>query len=203
MSQSNPMIRVSQRGAPDGRRRRGERLAGQLHHLQRPHDAPAVGGQDRRRGGRVAAGQLGVQRRDADLGEPGLPPGPHLRVGGRERPVVEQRLDVEHRAADDDRHRSARRDRLDVGGGGLLVAGDGRGLGDVEHVELVVRDAAPFAGRQLGGADVHAAVELHRVGVHDLAAEPLGDVERQRRLAGAGRADDRDRPCHGCQTPAK
>ena len=42
-----------------------------------------------------------------------------------------------------------------------------------------MRDAAALGGRQLGGADVHAAVELHGVGVHDLAAEPLGDVERQ------------------------
>ena len=43
----------------------------------------------------------------------------------------------------------ARRDGLDVGGGGLLVSGDGRGLGDVEDVELVVRDAAPLGGGSL------------------------------------------------------
>ena len=70
----------------------------------------------------------------------------------------------------------------------------------------MVRDAAALCDGQLRGADVHAAIELHRVGVHDLradlAAEPLGDVERQLRLAGARRADDRERP-HGCQTPAK
>ena len=86
-----------------------------------------------------------------------------------------------------------RGDRLDVGGGGLLVARDRRRLGDVEDVELVVRDAATLGDRQLRGADVHAAVELHRVGVHDLAAaRRFGDGERQRGLAGAGRADDRD-----------
>ena len=66
--------------------------------------------------------------------------------------------------------------------------------GHVEHVELVVRNAATLGGRQFGGADVHAAVELHGVGVDDLAAEPLGDVECQRALAGAGRPDDGDRP---------
>ena len=37
------------------------------------------------------------------------------------------------------------------------------------------------ADGELGGADVHAAVDLHRVGVDDLAAQPLGQVERQRR----------------------
>ena len=52
-------------------------------------------------------------------------------------------------------------------------------------------------GRELGRADVHAAVQLHGVGVDDLGraavgAQRLGEVERQRGLAGAGRADDRD-----------
>ena len=57
---------------------------------------------------------------------------------------------------------------------------------------------------QFRGADVHAAVELHRVGVDDLrfAAEPIRNVKGQLRFAGAGRPDDRQRP-HGCQTPAK
>ena len=48
--------------------------------------------------------------------------------------------------------------------------------------------------RQLRGADVHAAVELHGVGVDDLAAEPLGEVEREIGLAGAGRSGDHDQP---------
>ena len=62
----------------------------------------------------------------------------------------------------------------------------------VERVEQVVRDAAALGGRQLGGADVHAAVDLHRVGVDDLAAEPLGEVEGQPGLARRGGADDGD-----------
>ena len=76
---------------------------------------------------------------------------------------------------------------------------------DVEHVELVVRDASTLGRRQLGGADVHAAVQLHRVGVDDLAADPFGDVERQGALAGAGRPDDGDGADgdHGVQTPTK
>jgi len=107
-------------------------------------------------------------------------------------------------------HGTARRDRLDVGRGSALIAGDGRGLGDVEDVELMVRDAAALFDRQLGGADVHAAIELHRVGVDDfrpaLTAKSLRDVEGQLRLAGAGGADDRQGAHgerHGCQAPAK
>jgi len=47
---------------------------------------------------------------------------------------------------------------------------------------------------QLRGTDVHATVELHGVGVHDFAGDVFSYVQCQRRLAGAGRADDRDGP---------
>ena len=44
-------------------------------------------------------------------------------------------------------------------------------------------DAAAFGDRQFRGADVHAAVKLHRVGVdnlyRDLSTEFLGDGQRQ------------------------
>ena len=73
-----------------------------------------------------------------------------------------------------------------------------------------MRDAVPLTGRQLGGAEVHAAVLLHGVGVDhfdaDLAAQPVGDGERELGFAGAGGADDRDRPRgrrHGVQVPTK
>src|SRR5665648_710983 len=54
-----------------------------------------------------------------------------------------------------------------------LVARDGGVLADVEHVELVVRHPAPLGDGQLGGSDVHPAVQLHGVGVDHLPAEPL------------------------------
>ncbi len=68
----------------------------------------------------------------------------------------------------------------------------------------MVRDAAALRYGQFRRADVHAAVELHRVGVDDFGftAEPLRNVKGQLRFAGSGRPDDRQRP-HGCQTPAK
>ena len=55
---------------------------------------------------------------------------------------------------------------LEVGDAGLIAR--------VEHVEHVVRDATPLLHRELGGADVHAPVELHRVGVDYLGALSLG-----------------------------
>ena len=61
----------------------------------------------------------------------------------------------------------------------------------------MVRDAAALGLRELGGADVHPAVDLHRVGVDDLAVEAFGQVERETALAGRGRPhhghDRRDR----------
>ena len=163
-------------------------------------------------------GQFVMQRSGADLGQPPLPFGPHPRIGGRECPLVQQRLHIHHRSADDDRHRTRGRDPLDVLGGVLLIARDGRRLGDVQHVELVMGHTATLGDRQLRGPDVHSAVELHGVGIDDFdvgfTAQSLGHRQRQRRLSGPGRADDRERPhcaipgsLRSCppdsQTPAK
>ncbi len=201
-------IQSDDRGVPAGctdrRRRRGERLAGELDDLQGPHDPPTVGGQDRRPGGGVHPGQLGMERGHPHLGQPSFPPGPHGRVGGRKRPFVQQRLDVEHRPAHDHRDRATGRDGLDIVRGVLLIAGHRGGLGDLQDIELVVRDTAPLGDGQLRGADVHAAVELHRVGVHDFAAQlPRRPPMPECRFPGAGRPDDRDRPRHGSHSPTK
>ena len=68
----------------------------------------------------------------------------------------------------------------------------------------MVRDAAALGDGQLGRADVHAAVDLHRVGVDDLAAEALGQVEAQAGLARCGGADEGDdRLGHGPIVPAR
>ena len=77
---------------------------------------------------------------------------------------------------------------------GLLhIAGDGvvlPGLADVEHV---VRDKGALFGRGLGGADVHAAVDLHGVGRDDLAAVTLRQGDAEAGLARGRRpADNKD-----------
>jgi hypothetical protein len=55
----------------------------------------------------------------------------------------------------------------------------------------MVSDAAALVLRELGGADVHAGVELHRVGVDDLCPELGGQCDGQLRFAGRGRSDNR------------
>ena len=52
-------------------------------------------------------------------------------------------------------------------------------LGHAKDVQLVVGYAAAFADGDLGGADVHSPIQLHRVGVDDLSAQPLGQRDRK------------------------
>ena len=102
------------------------------------------------------------------------------------------------RAADHQGPVAACLNGLQVGAGVDLVGGDIGVLAHTEDVDLMVGVPAPLGGRQLGGANVHAAVELGGVGVKNLgaaAARPaqgVGQVQGQVRLSGGGRADDGD-----------
>ncbi|SIK34017.1 Uncharacterised protein [Mycobacteroides abscessus subsp. abscessus] len=99
---------------------------------------------------------------------------------------------------------SARADVVDRRDGAFLIGRDRGCLGHVKHVEHVVNETPPLAFRHLGGADIHTAIQLHRVGIDDLPAQALGQLQRERRLAGGGGTDDRDGPCHDTrQMPAK
>jgi hypothetical protein len=83
----------------------------------------------------------------------------------------------------------------DVGDRGArpaLVVGDRCGAGDLPDVEQVVRYAVPLVFAELCGADVHAAVELHRVGVDDLAVDGLRERDAESRLADSCWADNGD-----------
>jgi len=128
----------------------------------------------------------------AEVGERRVQPGPDRGRLPREVEPVERAAQVQPRPADQDRQRAPRRDRGDLGAGQRLVLGDGRRLGNRPHVEQVVRHPAALVRRQLRGADVHARVQLHRVGVHDLAADRVGEPQCQVGLPGRGGPDDGD-----------
>ena len=117
-------------------------------------------------------------------------------VGAGELEAVDDRAGVERRAADQHGGGVAAADVGDRVARPALEERDGRRGGDLVEVEQVVRDPAALGLRQLGRADVHPAVDLHRVGVDDLSPEPLGEVEAQARLArrrGTDEGDDRTR----------
>jgi hypothetical protein len=170
----------------------GERAAGDLDDLEGPHDAAPVGGQDRGGRGRVEGGQAGVQRGRADARELVLQASASTIVRSGKIEVAESGTDVQARAAREDRDQAAGGDVLDRGLGELGVVGHVRGAGHRPDVEQVVRHALPGGFGLLGRADVHALVELHRIGVHDLAAQRPGQGDGQPGLAGGGRADHRD-----------
>jgi len=117
---------------------------------------------------------------------------PDLRIRRGDLEPVQQGTDVQAGAADDDGPCAACAHLCDVLPCVPLVARDGGVLVDVEHVELVVRHPAPLGDGQLGGPDVHPAVQLHGVGVDHLPAEPLRERDAKVGLAGGGRADDGD-----------
>ena len=58
----------------------------------------------------------------------------------------------------------------------LLIHRHRSGLGDWPDIEQVVRDALHLFGRDLGSADVHTFVGLHRVGINDFAVEVVGQL---------------------------
>ena len=134
-------------------------------------------------------GQPRVQCRSAELLQLRLQPGPHGGVGAREVQLVEDRPDVQPGPSDEQRDDARGAQPVDLRPRPLPVLGHGRRFAHVPQVEQVVRHPAPFGGVGLGRADVHAAVELHRVGVDHLAAEPARQLHGERGLAGGGRPD--------------
>ena len=114
------------------------------------------------------------------------------RISGREVPVVEECLDVHHRSTHHHRRSPLRQETLDVLAGGLLIPGDGRRLGDVEDVDLMMSDPATLVHGNLGRTDVHPPVLLHRVDVHDVPAQLDRQIEREVGLAARRGPDHRD-----------
>ncbi len=77
----------------------------------------------------------------------------------------------------------------DGGECGLLVLGERQHCVRVDHVDEVVRQPLPLVGRRLGGADIHAAVDLPRVGRDDLQGEARAQAQGEVGLAGGCRPD--------------
>ncbi len=103
----------------------------------------------------------------------------------------QRRPQVESRAADHHRRLSPSRDLLQCRARQPRVVAGAGFLMPIEDVDQVMGDAASFAGGRLRRTDVEAAIKLDRVVVDDLAAQTLGETDRQLALA------RRRRPQHG------
>ena len=74
-----------------------------------------------------------------------------------------------------------------------LVVGGGEGLVGVDEVQTVVWHPRAFGRTGLVGTDIQAAIDLPGVGGDDLQpVDPVGELERQRGLAGRGRTAEDD-----------
>src|SRR5208283_1111090 len=74
---------------------------------------------------------------------------------------------------------------------------ESREFSDVERVirradiDQMMRYASLLGGGRLGGADIHPAIDLPRVGVDDFRAQSFGDGDCERGLAGASGTDNK------------
>jgi hypothetical protein len=60
-----------------------------------------------------------------------------------------------------------------------------------------MRDASTRRRIGLGGADIHAAIDLRRIDAHDLDWKELSKLERDRALARRGRTHEQNGGRHG------
>ena len=83
-----------------------------------------------------------------------------------------------------------------------LVGGHAGGLRTSQMSSRWCGTPRRCAAAELGRADIHARVQLHRVGVDHLAAQRQGQAQRQLGLPGRGRPDDGDHTFwHGSVRP--
>ena len=167
-------------------------LPGQFPDLERALDALRVVGRESRRGRRIEARKIGMQRR------PAVARGARIDLRAQSGFGLRQRVDalrqgsvVKHRAANQQRNFPSSQDFKDDAGGVFPEAARGIGPGRVEQVDEVMGDGAPFRRRGLRGADIHAAVDLRRIDADDLDRVLRSEFHRQPRLAAGGGAQQR------------
>ena len=158
-----------------------------LRELERSHDPTAVVRVHHRARG-------GIERCEPRMGDLGTlfvveacPPFPRARLrSGRQRQVGQRRPQIQAGAADDDRRASRGEDLVDHRVGELRVLPD-RGL----MFERPDADEPSWMG-SLVRQDRQIAIDLHRVGRHELRGDPFGHRFGDGRLAARGRPEDGD-----------
>ena len=181
------------------RARRGEqrrhRLAGQREHFERALDALRVVRREARGGARIDGREPRVQRGPAVAGGVGIERRAHFLIrGGQIVQALGQGLEIQHRAADEQRHVAPRIDFTDKPQRVGAEIGGGIGVGGVDDVDQMMRRERAFAGGRLRGADIHAAIHQRRIDAHDFDRPARGKGERGGGLARRRRPEQaRDR----------
>ncbi|MNG93358.1 hypothetical protein D3C79_523240 [compost metagenome] len=163
-------------------------LAAHPVHLQGPDQPLRVIGVDTCRGLRVDFGQLAVQLGQAQGFSLRFQLGAHRRIGGRHiGQAIDQRLVIEHGAADQQRDLAA---RGDLGHGLQRVGTELRGgiaLRRVANVDQPVRVGSEDFFRRLGRTDIHATVHKCRIDADQFTRQHRGQFDGKVGLAGRRR----------------
>ena len=169
------------------------RAAGCQHHFERAGDARTVARHQPRRCRRIARGQFRMQRGNAFAGKPRA----HVianfcrdrRYGGE---PTRERAKVKPGAADNDCRTRLLPRRREHRGGIRTPAARGIILGGIDVAVKPMRHAALLVGSRPRGDDPQVTIDLHGIGIDDLAAEFFGERQRQGRLAARRRACDQN-----------
>ena len=155
------------------------------------------------RGGfRIKCAQDRLHRFDPFAVGQGLEHFPLSRGGIRRKlPAQHQRVHIKPRAAGEDAGLAPVQDVPGDGGGHVGEAPHGEGLGRIGHVDHMVGHAPGLVGRNLGGADVPAPIDLHGVAGYDLAVQGLCQRHRQPGLPRGRGPDDADHAVHSLLLP--
>src|SRR5712692_11831920 len=104
--------------------------------------------------------------------------------------ALQKRAQIESGPTNHDRHCSTRLDLL-AGFADLARVFSGRNVaGWVNEIEQMMRDESALGECWFRRADLELAVHGHRIAVHDLALEALGQRQRECSLSASRRAQD-------------
>ena len=170
----------------------GDGLAGGQPDLQGPEGALFVVGVDLGGGLRIRLLQMDAQGGQAFRPDPGLELFPQavVRLEGGELTACHQIIDVESGSPRHNGQSAPGQDIVHDGDGALDVPGHGIIFFRIGHVQHMMGNALHLFLGGLGGADVHAAVNLHGVGGHHLSPEAPGQSHGQGGFARGGGAAD-------------
>ena len=104
--------------------------------------------------------------------------------------LKKQGVKVKPRASANDGKFTAREDILDCLFGVFGIVGAGIGAHRVNKINRVMRHAGKLLGGWLCGADIHFAIDLHRVAAYYLSAQSLGKRDCKTRFSRGGVPDN-------------
>ena len=118
--------------------------------------------------------------------------GTHRGVGRRKLERIDQGAEVQAGPPGDDGGHSTGFEIVDHRSTGLLELGHAERFAGVGEIDQMVGYAHRSRWIDFGGADVHAAIHLHRIDTEDLSAELFAERNGDVGLAGRGRPEDGD-----------